>query len=119
MYVMSLVGVANVISLAIEVPILLRSLADSLADIQLNHLPIGFHPTMLAALDDGLENDFPCRLVGTYACDWWTCNKEPGPDMMLSATTHDQCLTLHWQYLMALNAEQSPVVDPPRNIADC
>ena len=71
MYVMYRVGIATAIGLVIEVPILLRSLADSLAEVDIRHLPLGFHPSLLAALDDGVAADGPARLVGSYACDWW------------------------------------------------
>ena len=55
MYVMSWVGIGTAISFVIDVPILLRSLADSLADLNLDHLPHGFNSSMLVALDDGEE----------------------------------------------------------------
>jgi len=39
MYVMSWFGIGTAISFVIDVPILLRSLADSLADLNLDHAP--------------------------------------------------------------------------------
>jgi hypothetical protein len=63
MYVMSWIGIATTISLVIEVPILVWSLADSLANVNLNHLPLGFHPSLLAALDDGVATESPSHLV--------------------------------------------------------
>src|SRR3979490_1147720 len=76
MYIMSWVGIATTIGLVIEVPILLRSLADSLADVNLDHLPLGFHPSLLAALDGGVATECPSCLVDSYACDWGRHNRE-------------------------------------------
>jgi hypothetical protein len=70
MYVMSWVSIATMIGLVIEVPILVWSLADSLADVNLNHLPLGFRPSLLAALDDGVAIESPSHLVQSYASDW-------------------------------------------------
>jgi len=52
MYVMSLVGIGTTIGLVINVLILLQSLAD----INVAHLPLGFHFSLLATLDDGVAN---------------------------------------------------------------
>ncbi|KAF8226944.1 hypothetical protein L208DRAFT_1299313, partial [Tricholoma matsutake] len=59
MYVMSWIGISNTIGLIIEVLILPWSLADSLADINIEHLPLGFHLSLLAALDDGVATEVP------------------------------------------------------------
>ena len=66
MYVMSWIGIGTSISLMIDVLILLRSLADSLANVKLDHLPLGFHPSLLALLDDSFPSDSPSRLVESY-----------------------------------------------------
>src|SRR3981189_851934 len=71
MYIMSWVGIATTIGLVIEVLILLRSLADSLDDVNFDHLPLRFHPSLLAALDDGVATESLSCLVDSYACDWW------------------------------------------------
>ena len=83
MYVMYQVGIATAIGLVIEVPILLQSLANSLAEVDIRHLPLGFHPSLSAALDDGVTADGPARLVGSYACDWWRQRTEPAPAPMI------------------------------------
>ena len=108
MYVMSWIGIGNTIGLMIEVPILLRSLADSLANIKIEHLPLGFHPSLLAALDDGVATEAPIRLVDSYACNWWRLDREPGPDGILGITTLDECLNTHRQYVPAPNVYSSP-----------
>jgi hypothetical protein len=53
MYVMSWVSTTATIGLVIDVLILLWSLADSLANINLDHLLLGFHTSLLAVLHDG------------------------------------------------------------------
>ena len=59
MYVVSWIGITNSISLAIEVPILLLSLVDSFASMNISLSLLGFHPSLLAALDDGVTKDGP------------------------------------------------------------
>ncbi|KAF8225479.1 hypothetical protein L208DRAFT_1306227, partial [Tricholoma matsutake] len=105
MYVMSWISISNTISLMIEVPILLWSLADSLADINIEHLPLGFHLSLLAALDDGVATKAPIHLVDSYACDWWRHYHEPGPERILGIATLDKCLNTHQQYVPA------PIID--------
>ena len=121
MYVMSWVGVANAIGLVIEVPILLRSLADSLADINFQDFPLRFHPSLLAALDDGVANESPSRLVDSYACDWWRFDREPSPDHIFGMATLDQCLGRHRQYVRVSAKETKSSVDspPPSNDNPC
>jgi hypothetical protein len=58
MYVMSWIGISTSLSLVSDMLILLQSLADSLADININHLPFGVHPSLLAMLDDGVARVF-------------------------------------------------------------
>lgn len=73
------VGQAAALGLAINIPILIRSLADSLS-ITSTKASLPFHHSMLSALDNGLPADNPCALVPDYACDWWNDNAEPGAD---------------------------------------
>jgi hypothetical protein len=69
MYVMSWISISTSLSLVIDVLILLWSLADSLANINIDHLPLRFHPSLLAMLDDGVATDPPFHLVNSYACN--------------------------------------------------
>jgi hypothetical protein len=73
----------------IDVPILLRSLADSMANINLDHLPLGFHTSLLVVLDDGVTMESPSFLVPSYACDWW--RQDPGT--ILGIDTLEECLS--------------------------
>jgi hypothetical protein len=99
MYVMSWVGIATMIGLVIEVLILVWSLANSLADINLNHLPLGFHPSLLAALDDGVATESLSHLVQSYACDWWRHNREPAMAGIFGIDTLDECLDCYRQHV--------------------
>src|SRR3981189_1876527 len=107
MYIMSWVGIATTIGLVIEGPILLRSLADSLANVNLDHLPLGFHPSLLAALDDGVATESPSRLVDSYACDWWRHNTEPTAGQTFGTNTLDECLNSYRQYIPAPSISHS------------
>ncbi|KAF8225766.1 hypothetical protein L208DRAFT_1305072 [Tricholoma matsutake] len=120
MYVMSWISISNTISLMIEVPILLQSLADSLADINIEHLPLGFHPSLLAALDDGVATEAPICLVDSYACNWWRHYWEPGPKHILGITTLDECLNTHRQYVLApITDSYHPGSQVPLSQPDC
>ncbi|KAF8224315.1 hypothetical protein L208DRAFT_1312106 [Tricholoma matsutake] len=107
MYVMSWIGISNTIGLMIAVPILLQSLADSPANINIEHLLLRFHPSLLAALDDGVATEAPIQLVDSYACDWWRHYWEPGPKHILGIATLDECLNTHRQYVLALITDSS------------
>src|SRR3981189_1272039 len=118
MYIMSWVGIATTIGLVIDVPILLRSLADRLADVNLDHLPLGFHPSLLAALDDGVATESPSRLVDSYACDWWRHNTEPAAGQILGTNTLDECLISYRQYIPDPSiSDSSPIISQPQNAA--
>ena len=50
-------GVASSIGQPVDIPIILRSLADSLALVDVSLLPLSFDPEMLAILDIGIDDD--------------------------------------------------------------
>jgi len=109
MYVMSWVGIGTAISLVIDMLILLWSLAN----INVAHLPLGFHFSLLAALDDGVATSSPSHLVSLYACDWWKHSTEPAPGEILGLDTLDECLNTHWQYIVI--TDPSPTHIQPAN----
>ena len=123
MYVMSWIGTTASISLVIDVLILLWSLADSLADVDLDQLPFRFHSSLLAMLDDGVAMDSPSCLVPSYACDWWRHVREPDPGRILGIDTLDECLDRYWQYipspLSSLPNDSQPTSDAPDGRANC
>src|SRR6202142_812451 len=86
----------------LEVPILIRSLADSFGEVDIHHFPLGFHPSLLAALDDGVAMEGPTRLVESYAYNWWKQKKEPvGTVHGFGLETVHECLNHHRQYIAA------------------
>ena len=96
------VGFATALGLVLEVPILIRSLADSFAEVDIRHFPLGFHPSLLAALDDGVAMEGPTRLVESYAYNWWKQKKEPvGTVHGFGLETVHECLNHHRQYIAA------------------
>lgn len=124
MYIMSWVGIAATISLVIDVLILLQSLADSLASVNLDHLPLGFHTSLLATLDDGVTTISPGCLLSSYTCDWWRHSREPDPGRILGIDTLDECLDQYRQYIpspapSSTHSDSQPVPDPPRCQANC
>ncbi|KAF8157947.1 hypothetical protein B0H34DRAFT_858828 [Crassisporium funariophilum] len=91
-FVLMVVGQAAAVGLAINVPILVRSLADSLMS---RGPPLQFHKSMLAALDNGLDAEHPCALVPKYACDWWNADAEPNTDKILGFGNISELLACH------------------------
>ena len=107
---MSQIGFATSIGLVFEVPILLRSLADSLAEVNLDHLPLAFHPSLLAVLDDGVTQELTSSLVPSYDLDWWRHDSEPAADSIMAIDSLDQCLHHHMQFFP--DATAAPVATP-------
>src|SRR6202142_3076604 len=96
------VGFATALGLVLEVPILIRSLADSFGKVDIRHFPLGFHPSLLATLDDGVAMEGPTRLVESYAYNWWKQKKEPvGTVHGFGLETVHECLNHHRQYITA------------------
>jgi hypothetical protein len=92
--VLMYVGEAAALGLAIKVPILVRSLADSMS-ITTSGPSLQFHESMLAALDNGLPAEDPCALVPDYACDWWNNDAEPDAGQIMSSTNLAKLLAIH------------------------
>src|ERR1700676_4200795 len=109
---MSQIGFATSIGLVVEVPILLRSLADSLAEVDLDHLPLGFHPSLLAVLDDGVAPELTSSLVPSYDLDWWRHHSEPAADSIMAIDSLDQCLHHHMQFFPEVTAAPGPTPTP-------
>jgi hypothetical protein len=65
------VGHATAIGQPLNLPIILRSLADSLVFLKEDKLPLRFHDTLLANLETGLKPKVLGALVKKYLCDWW------------------------------------------------
>jgi hypothetical protein len=109
MYVMSWISIGNSIGLMIDVLILLWSLADSLADVNLDHLPLGFHPSLLALLDDSVASDSPGHLVESYACDWWHQKADLAPGRIFGIDTLHKCLDHYQQWVSTHETVSTPI----------
>src|SRR6202142_3278058 len=117
---------ATALGLVLEVPILIRSLADSFAEVDIRHFPLGFHPSLLAALDDGVAMEGPTRLVKSYAYNWWKQKKKPvGTVHGFGLETMHECLNHHRQYIaapteaaLASEAAMATAGQPPHNPSD-
>src|SRR6202142_780143 len=126
------VSFATALGLVLEVPILIRSLADSFGEIDIRPFPLGFHPSLLAALDDGVAMEGPTRLVESYAYNWWKQKKEPGGTVHgFGLETMHECLNHHRQYIaapteaalaseaaMAMETATATAGQPPHNPSD-
>ncbi|KAF8801756.1 hypothetical protein BYT27DRAFT_7261668 [Phlegmacium glaucopus] len=110
MFVLSYVGAALAVGQVIDVPIIIRSLATTMAHVAEEHLPMAFHPNLLAVLDIGTDNDKPTCLVDSYALAWWNSNRQTAPDMILNTNNLERCLMKHRQNkLLASPYESSDV----------
>src|SRR5882757_3585367 len=77
------VGEAAALGLGVDIPILVRSLADCLS-MTTSGPSLKYHESMRAILDNGLPADDPCALVPDYACAWWNDEDENDADNFLS-----------------------------------
>jgi hypothetical protein len=96
--VLSYVGVATSIGQVVEVPLIVRSLAESIATLQEDQLPVGFDYDFMLSLDADLSvQDSRCRLVENYHNDWWNRRKPRMLEMasVLDSRTMDRCLEKH------------------------
>ena len=119
---MSWFSIGTAIGFVIDVPILLWSLANSLADLNLDHLPLSFNSSMLVALDDGVATKSANHLVDSYACDWWRCSTELALGGLFGIDTLDECLNRHQQYINISDSSRpniQPATDGPHSQPDC
>ena len=93
-FILSYVGVASSIGQPVDIPIILRSLADSLALVDVSLLPLSFDPEMLDTLDIGIDDDKQCRTVPSYHCAWWLVGKPRNLDSadVMDQLSIDRCL---------------------------
>jgi hypothetical protein len=92
------VGIVTSIGLPLHVPIIIRSLAQSMAFLAEGDLPIAFDVDFLLMLDSDLaeQNGFT-RLVETYEHSWWRARKPRDLDLavILNSSTIVNCLDVH------------------------
>lgn len=99
MFVLSSIGTATAVGQPLVIPIIIRSLADSMMMLDETRLPIACDPGLLLTLDIGAgDPDNKSRLVETYRHNWWTGRKPRDLNAVgvLDATTFEECLE-HYQ----------------------
>ena len=97
---MSYVGMATATGQVVEVPIVLRSLAASLAQVPCAELPIPFSLGFVAMLEVGTNIEQFGRIVKAYKHSWWKATHSPAKGHYLNAQTLEQCLTHHRAQLL-------------------
>ncbi|KDR67378.1 hypothetical protein GALMADRAFT_147165 [Galerina marginata CBS 339.88] len=75
--VLSLIGQGTATGNGVEIPIIIRSLADVLCLCPDHSLPLEFDPLLLDALDAGIAANNQSHLVDIYWQQWWKLDKEP------------------------------------------
>lgn len=120
---MSYVGMATSTGQVVEVPMVLRSLAASLAQVPRAELPIPFDLGFLAMLEVGTNVEQFGRVVKGYEHSWWKASRPPAEGRYLNAQTLEQCLTRHrTQLLKSMEGDKVPAMDihttAPFQIAD-
>ncbi|KAF8950436.1 hypothetical protein BDZ97DRAFT_1933983 [Flammula alnicola] len=123
-YLLGYVGVVTAIGQVVEVPILMRSLADSLAHVRPELLPLPFHSSLLAILDAGITADSPAALVPMYAYDWRNGDARPTRRERLNNGTLPEALRVHNDQDLNPRRDETPVPTPQANFglrptADC
>jgi len=86
----------------VDIPIIVRSLADSLALADASVLPLSFEPDLLATLDIGVDDDSKCRKVSTYHHAWWLVRKPRNLDSVdiMDRSSIDKCLDIYQHLLL-------------------
>jgi hypothetical protein len=104
----------------VDVPIILRSLADSMAMLHQDDFPIVFDPDFLLTLDIGTHaSDNKSRVVSNYECCWWKGRKPRDLALVkiLDASCLSICMEFHKIQLASANHGQivdlPPVISPP------
>jgi hypothetical protein len=93
-FVLSYVGMANAMGQILDIPIIIRSLAISIALLREGSLPAEFEPDFLATLDIG-NPERP--IIAQYAHAWWKAPKPINLDLadILDSSSLQLCLDEH------------------------
>ena len=101
---------------AITVPIIVKTLAETLAAADTSDLPLPISPALLALLDAGIDMDKPSKLVDTYYLNWWDADDTPNPDDVLTTAAMDKCLEIHHAQLSVPAADTATHNTSPPSI---
>jgi len=112
--VLSYIGFATSIGHTLQIPIIVRSLADSIALLDEDDLPLAFDLDfkMMLDVDPSFQHRL-CQLVNVYSSAWWKRNEPRSLDLadILEASSFKRCLETHKQQLA--DAEDTTSVIPP------
>lgn len=100
---LSFVGIGTSFGHPLDVPIVLRSLAASMAILEENDLPMGLDRDFLMTLDSDLSFQNPiCQIVDEYDCAWWNGRKPRSLDLakVMDRSSVFDCLEKHENQLI-------------------
>lgn len=106
---MSHIGLATSIGGVLEIPFILRSLADSLGMYSNTRTALRIDIGIMNALATGTDIDDFGRVVDSYAFEWWGGNRPPSIHIMLGPSTLEECLSRH---RLALQTRDGQPVEP-------
>jgi hypothetical protein len=101
--VLSHVGIGFAIGQPLVVPILVRSLAVSIATRDEDELPLSFDYDFLMTMDSNLsKQNEKCGMVDIYECAWWNVINPPSLDLaeILDKSTLEKCLDCHMKQIV-------------------
>jgi hypothetical protein len=80
---------------SVEIPFIIRRLADTLYKQAPNGLPVTFDPDFIVSLDGGSGPDDLSAAVASYHGQWWTGPLPPPADSLLNMSMLEACLQHH------------------------
>jgi hypothetical protein len=116
--VLSRIGIATSIGHTLQVPIIVRSLADSIALLDEDDLPLAFDLDFKLMLDvDPSFQHSLCKLVDVYSSAWWKRNKPRSLDLadILEVSSFKRCLETHKHQLADAEDTTSDIPSIPNS----
>ena len=108
------VGIGVSLGHPLTVPILIRSLADSMGHLDETELPIPIDDDFLSLLDSDLaEQNYVCSLVEKYECAWWIGRKPRNLDLAdtMKWSSMGRCVEIHLKQLGESNSAPAHVLN--------
>uniref|UniRef100_A0A8H7Y4E2 Uncharacterized protein n=1 Tax=Psilocybe cubensis TaxID=181762 RepID=A0A8H7Y4E2_PSICU len=94
-WVLRCIGRAFAIGFNIEIPLVIRCLADTLGSVLTESLPLEIDMAFAEFLACGTRDWAFEKRVGSYNYDWWNRNSAPKPSELLGTATVSEILTYH------------------------
>ncbi len=115
---MGYIGIAAAVGQIIDIPVVIRSLADSLALADHDTLPLDIGEQLLSylATESSFDENHPNFVVSSYYNQWWTWRRPPthnAESNILGPLNVDACLSHHRDSVNAARerAEIKPITD--------